>query len=81
MEKEDILKLRPVFRIGNDGMSMVDWFEISEGDTFYSIRSGLNHADGETKSPYHFNYLVVGKGAEKECIKEFNDWWDSLDII
>ena len=52
MTKSQILKLRPEFKFG--GMTMIDWFEITEGSGFFCIRSGLKHADGETKSPYHY---------------------------
>ena len=52
MTKKQILKLRPEFEYG--GMTMVDWFEITEGAGFFCIRSGLRHADLETKSPFYF---------------------------
>lgn len=79
MTKKQILELRPQFKFG--GMSMIDWFEINEGAGFYSIRSGLNHADGETKSPYYFNYMLGGKNAEKKVRTEFTNWWKELNSV
>jgi len=76
MKGKDIKKLKPEFYFG--GMSMVDWFEISSGKSFYAIRSGLRHADGETKSPYHYDYFEGGENAKKNVLKNFNDWWGLL---
>jgi len=78
MTKKQILKLRPVFIFGK--MTMIDWFEITEGAGFFSIKSGLRHADGETKSPYHYEDCVGGKNAEKIVIEKFNKWWTSLNV-
>ncbi len=72
-----ILKLRPEFKFG--GQSMIEWFEVSKGASFYSIRSGLNHADGESKSPYYFSCCLGGKNTKKKVLKLFNDWWNKLD--
>ena len=72
-----ILKLRPEFKFGN--CSMIEWFEVSKGVSFYSIRSGLNHADGESKSPYYFSCCLGGKGAKKKVLRLFNDWWSKLE--
>jgi len=76
MTRKQILKLRPEFKINN--MIMIDWFEITEGGGLFSINSGLKHADGKTKSPYYYEDFTVGKNAEKQSLKKFNDWWDSL---
>jgi hypothetical protein len=77
LTRKQILKLRPEFKFGH--MAMIDWFEISEGGSFFCIRSGLKHADGETKSPFHYEDCVGGKNAEKQALKKFNDWWTSLN--
>lgn len=77
MKKSEILKLRPEFKFG--GITMVDWFEITETLDFFCIKSGLRHADGETKSPYYYESWVTGKNAKKNAIKEFNVWWDSIN--
>ena len=37
MTAKQILKLRPEFKFG--GITMIDWFEISEGAGFFCIRS------------------------------------------
>lgn len=79
MTKKQILKLRPEFKI-DMGMTMIDWFEITEGAGFFTIRSGLRHADGETKSPYYYEDFVGGKNAKKIAIEKFNKWWASLNI-
>jgi hypothetical protein len=78
MTKKQILILRPEFKFG--GITLRDWFEISEGVGFFCIRSGLRHADGETKSPYHYEDCVGGKNAKKIAMEKFNVWWASLDV-
>jgi hypothetical protein len=78
MNKEQILRLRPQFKLVV-WETIVDWFEITEGVSFFYIRSGLRHADGQTKSPYYYEDCVVGEESEKKAIKKFNKWWDSLD--
>ena len=81
MTKKQILKLRPEFKLGMGmGITMIDWFEITEGAGFFCIRSGLRHADGETKSPYHYEDCVGGKNAEKIAMEKFNKWWASLNV-
>jgi hypothetical protein len=79
MTKEQILELRPEFKLSG-GITMIDWFEIREGDIFFCISSGLRHADGVTKSPYYYEDCVVDKNAEKIAIEKFNKWWDSLIV-
>lgn len=78
MTKAQILKLRPEFKFGG-GMTMIDWFEITEGAGFFCIRSVLRHADGKTKSPYYYEDCMGGKKAKKEAMTKFNRWWDSLN--
>jgi len=78
LNRKQILNLRPEVKI-NGQMTMLDWFEIYEGNGYCIIRSGLRHADNETKSPYHYNYSVGGKDAYKKCIKHFNEWWNNLN--
>ena len=72
-----ITKLRPEFKFG--GMTMIDWFEVSVGQGFCCIRSGLRHADGETKSPYYYENCIGGKNAKKEALTKFNQWYESLN--
>lgn len=79
MTKKQILKLRPEFKFGN--MTTIDWFEITEGDIFFIIRSGLRHTDGETKSPFHYDRCIVGKNSKKNSLKEFKIWFNSLDCV
>jgi hypothetical protein len=76
MTKSQILKLRPEFKFG--GMTMIDWFEITEGSGFFCIRSGLRHADRETRSPYYYEDCVGGKGAKKLALDKFNNFWNDL---
>lgn len=78
MNKEEILKLRPTFKINGEGIDIVEWYEIVEGGGFYSIRSGLRHADGVTKSPYFFECSIGGIGAEKRALKEFEDFYNNI---
>ena len=77
MKIKEILELRPEFKFG--GMTMVEWFEIREGAGMFSISSGLNHADGETKSPFHYSHYEMGESSEKKCIEHFNNWWKTLN--
>jgi hypothetical protein len=72
-----ITKLRPEFKFG--GMTMIDWFEVSSGQGFCCIRSGLRHADGETKSPYYYENCIGGKNAKKEALTKFNKWYELLN--
>jgi hypothetical protein len=76
MTKKQILKLRPEFNFY--GMRMVEWFEITEGVDMFTIRSGLRHADGETKSPFYYEQTFSGKGRKKQALEHFNSWWNSL---
>jgi len=78
LSKSKILKLRPEFKIGS-GMTMIEWFEISQGGSFFCIKSGLRHADGETKSPYYYEDCIGGKNTEKIALDKFNLWWSSLN--
>lgn len=78
MTKKQLLKLRPEFKF--NGMTMIDWFVITEGVGFFSIRNGLRHADGETKSPYYYEDFAGGKNSEKIVMERFNKWWNSLNV-
>ena len=77
MSEEEIKTLRPSFKFG--GMIMTDWFEVSEGKGYCIIRSGLKHADGITKSPYHYEYFKGGNNATNEVLNHFNNWWKLLN--
>jgi hypothetical protein len=68
-----IQKLRPTFDFGQ--MEMVEWFEVTTTSHFCSIRSGLRHADGVTKSPYHYEHAEIGPGANKRSLAHFNNFW------
>jgi hypothetical protein len=74
MNRKQILKLRPEFKF--NGIRMTDWFEITESAGFISIRSGLRHADGQTKSPYYYEDFTGGKHVEKKALEKFNEWWN-----
>jgi len=74
----DIRNLRPTFKYG--GITMVDWFDVMEGYTFTHIKSGLNHADGQTKSPYHCSIMTIGENSLEECVEEFNKFWRSNHV-
>lgn len=78
MKKKEILELRPEFKL-NGGMTMVDWFEITESGSFFSINSGLKHADGVTKSPYHYSSWSHGIHDKKKVLRHFTEWWNNLD--
>ena len=80
MTKNQILKLRPEFKLFEDGWLLHDWFEISEGAGYFCIKSGLRHADGEIKSPFHYEECIGGKNAKKIALENFSRWWDSLNI-
>lgn len=76
MTRDEILQLKPIFEF--EGVDMVDWFCIKEGDNTFSITSGLKHADGETKSPYYYNDYVIGENASEIALNNFNKWWYSF---
>ena len=76
MTISQIIKLRPTFKFGQ--MTMVDWFEVTQGGGSCVIRSGFRHADGETKSPFHYDDFQGGNDALKNCLKRFNDWWETV---
>ena len=78
LTRKQILKLRPEFKF-NGHMTMIDWFEIHEGAGFCTIKSGLRHADGETKSPYYYEYFLGGENASEKVIKHFSEWWESIN--
>ena len=73
MNIEDIRKLRHTFKFNN--ATLTDWFEVSEGKGYCSIRSGLSHADGYTKSPYNYNYFKGGVNATQSVLEHFNKWY------
>ena len=77
MTEKQIKELRPRFKYGL--MIMVEWFEITKGFKFCTIKSGLNHADNTTKSPYYFQEVAIGDNAENEVFEKFTKWWDSLN--
>lgn len=77
MTRDEILQLKPNFEF--EGVDMVDWFCIKEGDNTFSITSGLKHADGETKSPYYYNDYVIGENASEIALNNFNKWWYSFN--
>jgi hypothetical protein len=71
---EEIKNLKPEFELPGK-MVMRDWFEVTKGDGYCVIRSGLRHADGITKSPYYYEHFVGGEDALAKCIKHFEEWW------
>lgn len=79
MTVKQILKLRPEFKIG--GMIMRDYFIVIQSDSFCSIKSGLCHADGETKSPFLYERTIIGKNSLKESINKFEEWYKILLTI
>lgn len=79
MTIEEIEKLKPEFKFGD--MTMIEWFEVHRGFGFCVIKSGLNHADGITKSPYHYDYFRGGDNATDECIQHFTEWWETKKSI
>lgn len=75
--EKQLLKLRPEFKLAN-GARIIDWFEVTKGETFFCIRSGLRHADGKTKSPFFYEDVVVDKNKSKKiALDKFTKWYDS----
>jgi hypothetical protein len=79
MTEEQIINLRPEFSVFKGGFTRTDWFEISEGVGYFCIKSGLRHADGVTKSPFHYEECIGGDNAKKVALENFSRWWDSLN--
>ena len=74
---EDIKNWKPTFNYY--GMEMVEWFEVKKTNQWVSIRSGLRHADGETKSPFNYEDVEVGnKNNTKNILTKFNNWYNGL---
>ena len=74
---EEIRAIRQPFSFGG-GMTMIEWFEVHHGNGHCTIRSGLRHADGETKSPYFYEHSVGGENAKERCLNHFSMWWAKL---
>ena len=52
-----------------------EYFIVTKGLHWCNIRSGLLHADGETKSPYFYSETIVSrKGWIKKSIEKFNEF-------
>lgn len=79
LTEAQVLKLQPKVYTGKTQFAVYDWFEITRSGSMYSIRSGLRHADGETKSPYHFSVTKLGSGAKILCLEEFTEWWSYVN--
>lgn len=79
LTKKQILKLKPEFKYGYQ--NMVDWFEITQGDSFISIKNGLRHADTNIKSPYYYEELTMGKNHVKTSLVKFSEWWKIINKI
>ena len=71
--EKEVLELKPTFKFA--GITMTDWFVTFKGYNYFSIKNGLRHADGETKSPYYFDYKAIGEDAENEALEKFTLWW------
>lgn len=56
-----------------------EWFEVHLFDRGILIRSGLRHADGETKSPYYYEESTWGRGHKKEAIRKFNEFLSNVE--
>jgi hypothetical protein len=76
MTIKKIKSLRPEFKFG--GITMVDWFEVINSDSFCIIRSGLRHADGVTKSPFYYEEVTIGKKSAKDAVNKFTKWWNEI---
>lgn len=79
LTEAQVLKLNPKVYTGKTQFPVYDWFEATRSGSMYSIRSGLCHADGETKSPYHFSVTKLGRGAKIRCLEEFTKWWSYVN--
>ena len=78
MTLAQILKLRPEFKLAEGRVTMRDWFEVTQSDSFCVIRSGLRHADGATASPFLYERTIIGKKALKQSIEKFNEWYKGV---
>jgi hypothetical protein len=57
---------------------MRDYFLVTQGDSFCSIRSGLWHTDKEIKSPFLYERTIIGKNCLKESIHKFEEWYKGV---
>ena len=82
--KEEIEQLRPEFTLnGALAFAMVDWFKFhiiySNGKPVScTICSGLRHADGVTRSPYHYDTSFFGDSCMEKSLIHFSVWWMKL---
>lgn len=67
------------------GYYVVEWFEVDNRYTpTIHIHSGLQHADGETKSPYFYDDYTFGKDyivCRKEAINKFNNFLKEVEFL
>ena len=56
-----------------------EWFEVHLYGGGCLIRSGLRHADGETKSPYYYEKSFWGRAWKKTAISEFNEFLKTFE--
>jgi hypothetical protein len=54
--------------------NVLEWFEVYLYNTGCLIKSGLRHADGETKSPFYYEKSFWGKNWHKNAVKDFNEF-------
>ena len=54
-----------------------EWFEVHLYKNGCLIKSGLRHADEETKSPFYYEKSFWGDGFEEQALKDFNEFLKS----
>lgn len=54
-----------------------DWFEVYLYRNGCLIRSGLRHADGETRSPFYYEKSFWGETYEEDALEDFNKFLKS----
>jgi len=74
---DEILNLRPRFRLNDGSLPLIEWFTVSTFAGCY-IKSGLRHADGITKSPFHYEHYEMGEDAIEKSIKKFSEWYNEV---
>lgn len=75
----EIRKLKPTFYYNE--VEMVEWFEVNHGSGWATIRSGLQHADGVTRSPFFIQIMTGGNKASLQARIKFTEWWENIQKV
>jgi len=79
MTEKEILELRPTFKV--NGITFIEWFNITKGCNSYGINSGTFDNNNLIKSKYNYSNITYGDKASKLIRTEFTIWWNNLNNL